>query len=174
MDHRSIDYRSPVFAVASLSYSRAVNGIAATWLAVWREAHGDTTRMPKAREVEPARRPARPCALLPAPSRGTLIMNVKRALLSVFRKDGIVDLARELVARGVEIVSTGGTAAELQKGKVAVIEVSKATGFPEILDGRVKTLHPKIHGGILARRGTGRAREGPGRRTASRPSTWWW
>jgi phosphoribosylaminoimidazolecarboxamide formyltransferase/IMP cyclohydrolase len=80
-------------------------------------------------------------------------MNVKRALLSVYRKDGIVDLARELVARDFEIVSTGGTAAELQKGKVAAIEVSKATGFPEILDGRVKTLHPKIHGGILARRG---------------------
>ena len=80
-------------------------------------------------------------------------MNVKRALLSVYRKDGIVDLARELVAREYEIVSTGGTAAELQKGKVAAVEVSKATGFPEILDGRVKTLHPKIHGGILARRG---------------------
>jgi phosphoribosylaminoimidazolecarboxamide formyltransferase / IMP cyclohydrolase len=80
-------------------------------------------------------------------------MNVKRALLSVYRKDGIVDLARELVSRDFEIVSTGGTAAELQKGKVAAIEVSKATGFPEILDGRVKTLHPKIHGGILARRG---------------------
>ncbi len=80
-------------------------------------------------------------------------MNVKRALLSVYRKDGIVDLARELVAREYEIVSTGGTAAELSKGKVAAVEVSKATGFPEILDGRVKTLHPKIHGGILARRG---------------------
>ena len=80
-------------------------------------------------------------------------MNVKRALLSVYRKDGIVELARELVGREYEIVSTGGTAAELHKGKVAAIEVSKATGFPEILDGRVKTLHPKIHGGILARRG---------------------
>jgi phosphoribosylaminoimidazolecarboxamide formyltransferase/IMP cyclohydrolase len=71
----------------------------------------------------------------------------------VYRKDGIVELARELVGREYEIVSTGGTAAELHKGKVAAIEVSKATGFPEILDGRVKTLHPKIHGGILARRG---------------------
>ena len=80
-------------------------------------------------------------------------MKVKRALLSVYRKDGIVDLARELTGREYEIVSTGGTAAELQKGKVAAIEVSKATGFPEILDGRVKTLHPKVHGGILARRG---------------------
>ncbi|HEY6547264.1 MAG TPA: bifunctional phosphoribosylaminoimidazolecarboxamide formyltransferase/IMP cyclohydrolase, partial [Vicinamibacteria bacterium] len=80
-------------------------------------------------------------------------MKVKRALVSVYRKDGIVDLARELVSREYEIVSTGGTAAELRKGQVAAIEVSKATGFPEILDGRVKTLHPKIHGGILARRG---------------------
>ncbi len=80
-------------------------------------------------------------------------MKVKRALVSVYRKDGIVDLARELVSREFEIVSTGGTAAELRKGQVAAIEVSKATGFPEILDGRVKTLHPKIHGGILARRG---------------------
>jgi phosphoribosylaminoimidazolecarboxamide formyltransferase/IMP cyclohydrolase len=80
-------------------------------------------------------------------------MKVKRALFSVYRKDGIVDLAKELVARDFEIVSTGGTAAELRKGQVAAIEVSKATGFPEILDGRVKTLHPKIHAGILARRG---------------------
>jgi phosphoribosylaminoimidazolecarboxamide formyltransferase/IMP cyclohydrolase len=80
-------------------------------------------------------------------------MKVKRALLSVFRKDGIVDLARELTSREFEIVSTGGTAAELRQGQVAAIEVAKVTGFPEILDGRVKTLHPKIHAGILARRG---------------------
>jgi phosphoribosylaminoimidazolecarboxamide formyltransferase/IMP cyclohydrolase len=76
----------------------------------------------------------------------------KRALISVFKKDGVADLARELDARGYEIVSTGGTAAELKASKVPVVGVSKATGFPEILDGRVKTLHPKIHGGILARR----------------------
>jgi phosphoribosylaminoimidazolecarboxamide formyltransferase/IMP cyclohydrolase len=79
-------------------------------------------------------------------------MTVKRALLSVFRKDGIVELGRALAERGFEIVSTGGTAAELGKAKVPVLPVSKATGFPEILDGRVKTLHPQIHGGILARR----------------------
>jgi len=79
-------------------------------------------------------------------------MSSKRALLSVHRKDGIVELGRELVARGFEIVSTGGTAAELSKGGVKVTAVDKATGFPEILDGRVKTLHPKIHAGILARR----------------------
>jgi len=76
----------------------------------------------------------------------------RRALISVFKKDGVADLARELDARGYEIVSTGGTATELKKSKVAVVGVSKATGFPEILDGRVKTLHPAIHGGILARR----------------------
>ena len=79
-------------------------------------------------------------------------MTVKRALLSVHRKDGIVDLARGLSTRGFEILSTGGTAAELEKAKVKVTAIAKATGFPEILDGRVKTLHPAIHGGILARR----------------------
>jgi phosphoribosylaminoimidazolecarboxamide formyltransferase/IMP cyclohydrolase len=79
-------------------------------------------------------------------------MTVKRALLSVYRKEGIVDLARGLAGRGFEILSTGGTAAELQSAGVAVTEVAKATGFPEILDGRVKTLHPTIHAGILARR----------------------
>ena len=76
----------------------------------------------------------------------------KRALLSVYRKEGIVDLARGLAERGFEILSTGGTAAELEKAGVKVTGVAKATGFPEILDGRVKTLHPLIHAGILARR----------------------
>ena len=76
----------------------------------------------------------------------------KRALLSVYRKEGIVDLARGLAERGFEILSTGGTSAELEKAGVKVTGVSKATGFPEILDGRVKTLHPGIHAGILARR----------------------
>jgi phosphoribosylaminoimidazolecarboxamide formyltransferase/IMP cyclohydrolase len=76
----------------------------------------------------------------------------KRALLSVYRKEGIVELARGLAERGFEILSTGGTAAELEKAGVKVTGVSKATGFPEILGGRVKTLHPLIHAGILARR----------------------
>ena len=76
----------------------------------------------------------------------------RRALLSVYRKEGIVDLARGLVARGFEIVSSGGTADELTKAGVKVLGVSTVTGFPEILDGRVKTLHPLVHGGILARR----------------------
>ena len=76
----------------------------------------------------------------------------KRALLSVYRKEGIVDLARGLAERGFEILSTGGTSAELEKAGLKVTGVAKATGFPEILDGRVKTLHPGIHAGILARR----------------------
>jgi ribosome modulation factor len=67
VSHKNLDYRSPVYAVASLSYSRAVNGIAATWLAVWREAHGDTTRLPKAREVHPQDGPP-PFALFLPPS----------------------------------------------------------------------------------------------------------
>ncbi len=77
---------------------------------------------------------------------------VARALLSVSDKSGIVELARGLAALGVEILSTGGTARLLAKEGVRVTEVSAHTGFPEMLDGRVKTLHPKIHGGLLARR----------------------
>ena len=79
-------------------------------------------------------------------------MKVGRALLSVSDKTGVVELARGLAALGVELLSTGGTARLLEKEGVRVVEVSAHTGFPEMLDGRVKTLHPKIHGGILARR----------------------
>jgi len=79
-------------------------------------------------------------------------MKVRKALISVSDKSGIVDFARSLVELGVEILSTGGTAKLLAKERVPAIEVSAYTGFPEMLDGRVKTLHPKIHGGILARR----------------------
>src|SRR4249919_3374799 len=75
-----------------------------------------------------------------------------RALLSVSDKTGIVDLGRGLVARGFELVSTGGTARALADAGLAVTSVSSLTGFPEMMDGRLKTLHPKIHGGILARR----------------------
>src|SRR6185436_257485 len=75
-----------------------------------------------------------------------------RALLSVSDKSGIALLAHGLVTRGYEIVSTGGTARALTEAGVAVTGVSDLTGFPEMMDGRVKTLHPKIHGGILARR----------------------
>ena len=77
---------------------------------------------------------------------------VERALLSVSDKSGIVELARALAAAGVQIISTGGTARLLEKEGVKVTEVSAHTGFAEMLDGRVKTLHPKIHGGLLARR----------------------
>jgi phosphoribosylaminoimidazolecarboxamide formyltransferase/IMP cyclohydrolase len=76
----------------------------------------------------------------------------RRALISVFDKRGAADLARGLAARGLEIVSTGGTLDLLRREGVPVTAVSDVTGFPEILDGRVKTLHPRIHGGILARR----------------------
>src|SRR5262249_14715411 len=75
-----------------------------------------------------------------------------RALLSVSDKTGIVDLGRGLAARGFEIVSTGGTAKALADAGVSVTSVSTLTGFPEMMDGRVKTLHPALHGGILARR----------------------
>ena len=78
---------------------------------------------------------------------------VRRALLSVSDKTGIVGLAQALVRHKVEILSTGGTAQLLAAHGVAVCEVARYTGFPEIMDGRVKTLHPKIHGGLLARRG---------------------
>ena len=77
---------------------------------------------------------------------------VRRALISVSDKSGIVEFARELSNLGVELLSTGGTAKLLNDNDIAVKEVSNYTGFPEIMDGRVKTLHPKIHGGILARR----------------------
>ncbi len=75
---------------------------------------------------------------------------VQRALVSVSDKTGVVDFARGLVAEGVEVLSTGGTASLLRKAGIVVRDVSEETGFPEILSGRVKTLHPKIHGGILA------------------------
>ncbi|HET7341770.1 MAG TPA: bifunctional phosphoribosylaminoimidazolecarboxamide formyltransferase/IMP cyclohydrolase [Methylomirabilota bacterium] len=79
-------------------------------------------------------------------------MKVRRALVSVHDKTGVVDFCRELTGLGVEILSTGGTAKLLRDSGVAVRDVSDVTGFPEMLDGRVKTLHPKIHGGILAQR----------------------
>lgn len=77
---------------------------------------------------------------------------VKRALISVSNKDGVLELAKELVKLGVEILSTGGTSKLLREANVPVRDVSDLTGFPEIMDGRVKTLHPKVHGGILGLR----------------------
>ncbi len=78
---------------------------------------------------------------------------VRRALLSVSDKTGLIDFARALAGQGIELVSTGGTARALKAHGLAVTDVAAVTGFPEIMDGRVKTLHPKIHGGLLADRG---------------------
>ena len=75
---------------------------------------------------------------------------IKRALISVSDKTGIVEFAKELVKRGVEIISTGGTHRVLEEAGLAVTGISDVTGFPECLDGRVKTLHPKIHAGLLS------------------------
>ncbi len=85
---------------------------------------------------------------------GKTMAKIKRALISVSDKTGIVELAKQLQQQQIEILSTGGTAKLLADNGVQVIEVSDYTGFPEMMDGRVKTLHPKIHGGLLGRRGT--------------------
>ncbi len=77
---------------------------------------------------------------------------VQRAILSVTDKTGLVEFARKLAGMGVELISTGGTAKLLRDSGVRVKDISELTGFPEMLDGRVKTLHPKVHGGILHRR----------------------
>ena len=77
---------------------------------------------------------------------------IRRALISVSDKTGILPFAQALADLGIEILSTGGTYKLLKAERIPAIEISKHTGFPEIMDGRVKTLHPKIHGGILARR----------------------
>ena len=83
-----------------------------------------------------------------------MFKKITRALVSVSDKKGVLEFCRELDILGIEILSTGGTAKLLAENNVSVTEVSNYTGFPEMMDGRVKTLHPKIHGGILGRRGT--------------------
>jgi phosphoribosylaminoimidazolecarboxamide formyltransferase / IMP cyclohydrolase len=80
------------------------------------------------------------------------VAKVKRALISVSDKAGILDFAKSISQLGIEILSTGGTAKMLRDAGVAVKDVSEFTGFPEMLDGRVKTLHPKVHGGLLGKR----------------------
>src|SRR2546426_6410818 len=85
---------------------------------------------------------------------------IRRAILSVTDKTGLVDFAQKLTGMGVELISTGGTAKLLRDSGVRVKDISELTGFPEMLDGRVKTLHPKVHGGILHRR------ENPSHRSA--------
>src|SRR5712692_7247049 len=75
---------------------------------------------------------------------------VTRALISVSDKSALIEFARALAGYGIELISTGGTAAALKAAGLSVVDVSELTGFPELLDGRVKTLHPKVHGGLLA------------------------
>ncbi|TAL75375.1 MAG: bifunctional phosphoribosylaminoimidazolecarboxamide formyltransferase/IMP cyclohydrolase [Rhodanobacter sp.] len=87
---------------------------------------------------------------MPTPS----IVPIRRALISVSDKAGVIELGKRLAAKGVALLSTGGTARALREAGIAVTDVSEVTGFPEIMDGRVKTLHPKIHGALLGRRGT--------------------
>ncbi len=84
----------------------------------------------------------------------TMPVTIRRALISVSNKAGIVDFSRALADLGIELLSTGGTFRLLQENDIPVVEVSDYTGFEEMMDGRVKTLHPKVHGGILGRRGT--------------------
>ncbi len=79
----------------------------------------------------------------------TDLRRIQRALLSVSDKEGLIPFAEALAARGVELLSTGGTRAALAAAGLPVKDVSEHTGFPEIMDGRVKTLHPKVHGGLL-------------------------
>src|SRR5512147_1444588 len=81
-------------------------------------------------------------------------MPIRRALLSVSDKTGLVELAQALALRGVELLSTGGTHTALVDAKIPVRTVESYTGSPEVMDGRVKTLHPRVHGGLLAREGT--------------------
>src|SRR5207237_10660134 len=82
----------------------------------------------------------------------TTATGMPRALISVSDKTGLADFARGLTSRGFELLSTGGTAKALQQAGLAVVGIPEVTGFPEMMDGRVKTLHPLVHGGILARR----------------------
>ncbi len=77
-------------------------------------------------------------------------VKIRRALVSVSDKTGVVDFVRALAEMGVVIISTGGTARALKEGGIEVVGIEEVTGFPEMMDGRIKTLHPKVHGGILA------------------------
>ena len=89
-------------------------------------------------------------------------MAIQRALISVYDKSGATEFARELASLAIEIVSTGGTAKLLRDAGISVRDVSELTGWPEMLGGRVKTLHPKVHGGILFQRGKAEDRKQTG------------
>jgi len=95
---------------------------------------------------------------------------IKRALLSVFDKTGMGDFAKELARLGVELVSTGGTARLIAETGAAVRDISDLTGFPEMMDGRVKTLHPKVHGGLLAVRDKAEHKASPRAQATMKPS----
>src|SRR4030042_3675162 len=84
--------------------------------------------------------------------KGGFMARIKKAIVSVSDKKGLADFAKELSAMGIEILSTGGTAGALRDAGIPVKDVSEHTGSPEMLEGRVKTLHPKVHGGLLSRR----------------------
>src|SRR6056297_3060184 len=133
----------------------------------WFWAGACRARSPSCRQTgcRPSRAPARPAE--PPPRAGTgaatpedrtpmsaapTTAPLRRALISVSDKTGLVAFATALAERGVEILSTGGTAAVLREAGLTVTDVAEVTGFPEMMDGRVKTLHPKIHGGLLALR----------------------
>ncbi len=98
------------------------------------------------------------------------LRRVTRALLSVSDKSGLIEFARALAGHGIELVSTGGTAKAIAEAGLKVRDVSELTGFPEMMDGRVKTLHPKVHGGLLAIRGNAEHDKAAMPRTASRRS----
>src|SRR4051812_38985902 len=97
-----------------------------------------------------ARKPSLDVSPMPLETAGPELLDIKRALISVYDKIGIVELARILAEHGIEIVSTGGTAKAIVDAGLAVTDVGTVTGMPEMMDGRVKTLHPRIHGGLLA------------------------
>ena len=99
-------------------------------------------------------------------------MKVARALVSVSDKKDLEPFVRGLTELGIEVISTGGTAKFLKEAGLPITGISEVTGFPEIMDGRVKTLHPNIHGGILADRGKP-SHLRPSPNWASSPSTWW-
>ena len=97
---------------------------------------------------------------MPAETAGPELLEIRRALISVSDKSGLVELARSLGGHGIEIVSTGGTARALADAGLSIVDVATVTGMPEMMDGRVKTLHPRIHGGLLA------LRDDPGHRSS--------
>jgi phosphoribosylaminoimidazolecarboxamide formyltransferase/IMP cyclohydrolase len=98
---------------------------------------------------------------------------IRRALISVSDKTGIVEFARALSERGIELLSTGGTAKALQAAGLPVKDVADHTGFPEMMDGRLKTLHPKVHGGLLAIRGNAEHDASARARIGKADRLWW-